>query len=1321
MLSDMPVFDRGASAGVFAKRPFATSAVIKAMNSQNQKTLLASLLAALTLYFPVAASFSEHPLPPQASSSPPQTASDDSLTSETSQPSLPKKRRQAAKLLCDFFGAGNPNASNDQCEEKYHLITASIPDTYQLNQLIATIPDPKASRLDYLFDRNLDAIQRAVEAAGYVLDRFDLPWDSRKMSPHVHGEQPEQDYRHEPGVILFRKMRSADKRYKLLLLYLVGETPTTGIHKPAFLSALNQIKELSKRPIKRPATSEDLKIQVMGPTFSGSSTSLALSIGNWLKGLACNSTPQIQIISGSAKAIDKENFLKLVDAKCKNVTFNATVPLESDARDAFLEYLQKIGATSPALTTDGLQSNRPEIAIIAETNTAYGRASNPYNKNSASSNQNILFLTFPMGISRLRSEVAKVKPVRTDPLNGIEPQGVTLPMSEVGESGASDVIPQLSPLEIASTEQILKSILTEIDRESIRYIGLTATDVKDRIFLMHELRSHCPNAVIFMFSSDLLYLHPEANLDFQGAMIISPYPFFSLNQLWSYPFKGNQHRVQFSTQSEQGAYNAVLALLGENEKLIEYGCPFDTHWREHFHKPVFWLSIVGRNGLWPVRILGNQKDPCPIPCHQLDADPTLLDSGSEGKPWEELQQEAARSSYLYPVIPNPQTLQKVDQGPIRILIGDRNYSSLSVGAMLLLSLLCLVPSSLLLMQLIGLKIEREKKKAWLNDKSTTLCPNSSEEEKKKPKRAKLAGGWLKIERFVSTQWINHSSLGRVFGLSDQFRHGFDRRVYLFACCVSLLMISALITSICLLPDWIKLEQNIKWEPHWFFQATAYSILLMTLAVLLIVTGWLALSIVGRLRRDRPGLWSTTLGFVELSGGLIFAGLTFGVCVYIFYGASNSVIEGILFYLRATDLRSGVSIMPPSIFIGVAMFLYFFSALLRLDLAERMPCLKDRFGSSRDHEPFLNFSGDSFVGVSSLEDKIKTLMIGRIFSVPGAFLTAILLGLPYFNRFVMNRIPSIEGRPIDWMFIAAFYFIPILLSWAFLRFVWLSLALKRLLRRLANHPLFNAPIAKDDLEFRMLPKVSLMMPTPTNTPLSSSIIQAKEFFILLDQISSQSNPTEHDPALQDEQITKNREGIEQAERKLIKAVEAETNGKWQESLEPMRDAQRAVSDASKFITEWMEPYWIELNDKSSHHSEIIKKACLFTLGHVAALLQHVLAHLQNLAGLVTGGLLLILLATNTYPFHPRQPLLLFSWISILIAVTATLAVFLQLSRDKVFSVFMGTTPGEVNITRDLVFRVLIHGVLPIILLLGFQFPDAVRNLLSLLSILDHAEK
>jgi len=47
---------------------------------------------------------------------------------------------------------------------------------YRIYFLIATVPDPIESRLPIFFDRFLGSIQRAAERAGYVLDRFDLPW-----------------------------------------------------------------------------------------------------------------------------------------------------------------------------------------------------------------------------------------------------------------------------------------------------------------------------------------------------------------------------------------------------------------------------------------------------------------------------------------------------------------------------------------------------------------------------------------------------------------------------------------------------------------------------------------------------------------------------------------------------------------------------------------------------------------------------------------------------------------------------------------------------------------------------------------------------------------------------------------------------------------------------------------------------------------------------------------------------------------------------------------------------------------------------------------
>jgi hypothetical protein len=46
--------------------------------------------------------------------------------------------------------------------------------------LIATVPDPKETRLDDIFDHYVDAIQRACEEADWEFDRYSLPWRTSK-------------------------------------------------------------------------------------------------------------------------------------------------------------------------------------------------------------------------------------------------------------------------------------------------------------------------------------------------------------------------------------------------------------------------------------------------------------------------------------------------------------------------------------------------------------------------------------------------------------------------------------------------------------------------------------------------------------------------------------------------------------------------------------------------------------------------------------------------------------------------------------------------------------------------------------------------------------------------------------------------------------------------------------------------------------------------------------------------------------------------------------------------------------------------------------
>jgi hypothetical protein len=1284
------------------------------MNSLNQKSALVSLMLALAIVLPVASwmqgsarqdAIQPQPFPVSQMTG---TAAQSGATART----LPGPEMDgAARLLCDFFGL-KPATPDRERGDYCLLMDGRNPKGYHIEHLIATIPDPRDSRLDYFFDRNLAAMQRAIEVTGYELDRYRMPWGRTMSSQQPGGETPYQMrrlYTREPGIILFRDIKPDERR--LLLLFLVGETPTTGIHKDAFNNALDQIRRLHEAGIAQPSEDGSWKIRVLGPSFSGSATSLSLSIKELFNQRERSPRVKVQIISGSATAINKNDILCLTGNN-PNLTFNTTVPLDTDVQKAFINYLIDIGAVETGV-------DEPQIAILTEANTSYGQKSKPQKEieNTAKSKRtkdqrksepneesacdaektqdedqpkvNILSLTFPLHISKLRGEVSKTRSAKPDAGDSaLSPSHETsLPLDE--GANARDVIPLFSPLETASTELVLREILSAIHREPIRYIGLVATDVQDQIFLVRELRKHCPNAVIFMFSGDLLYLHSEANLDFQGSLVISPYPLFNLNQYWSYPFNGDKGRLQFSSHGTQGIYNALLALMNEPEGMVEYGRPFDTgrspteNSEYHIHQPVYWLSIIGRNSIWPVKILGPDEKPIP--------QDRLKDGG------DKFQQELAREVGTYPVLPK-RARNSGDQNQDRpVSVRHSDHSALTTGVLLFIGLLCLFPVAVLLLQMMREMLNEQSHK-W----PFILI-------RKRFYFHKLTGNihqWLNSLRLLNRTWI-----GRTFSVDERYCYNFDRRVYLFSCCVSLLIISLVCTVTALLPEWIRIEKHTRWDHSYWARSAAYTVFALTLILLFSVLPWLLLSIIDWVRQPHAGLRSRSMAFISLLIDLVMLVLACIALGKIVTSARSgeTALESLFFFLRATDFRSGVSILLPWIFLSLAFFFAIFSALRRLELAEKMYFLKDQTKEPPSFDPYLNFTRESFAGLKTLEDKVKGLVIGRIFSVNGAYLMIIIVGVPYYHRFVDHHIPSIEGPWIDWFFKMGFYLIPLLLGWAFLRFCWLSLALWRLLKRLEWHPLFNTPIDPNSLQ--LMPKVNLMSPTPTYTAMSASITHAKEFFRLLDDTQKQERVSAYPNRIQKNIWF----GIDQAEEKLQQAIRAESEGRWRDSLRPRRETQQAISAASNEIADWMEQRWTEIGDDSAKYPELIRQGRIFMIGHVASFLQYIVVHLQNLAGLVTIGLLLMLLAATSYPFQPREPLLLFSWVSMLVVAAVTLFIFVQLNRDRVLSLLSGTTPGSFNLSGDLVYRVMIHGIVPIIALLGAQFPEAVQNILSWVNI------
>jgi len=368
------------------------------MERNTPNVLLIPLLAVLALFFPLM-----NMLPTLTSQTPGASSTGPNQPELTPSPStdtgsLPDSGI-AVNLLCDFFSSEPPppvpgsapktrGRSGDYCHISEKLAG------YTLETLIATVPDPRDSRLDYFFDRSLEAIQRAVADAGYLFDRHSLPWSFRKPTGDEAKVAPR--YRTDPGVILFRR-GIQDK--KLLLVFLVGETPTAGIHKPAFQNALKQIEGLPGRNEKKD------EIRVMGPTFSGSAVSLALALKNWLQE---HNQAKVTIISGSATAITKSDFLNLTGAPTR-VILHATVIPDSEAENKFKEYLKK---DLNAIDNDSMTS---QMAILSESNTSYGRgdqSNTSYGRGDQG--QRILQLYFPIHISQVRSASARINPSRTE-------------------------------------------------------------------------------------------------------------------------------------------------------------------------------------------------------------------------------------------------------------------------------------------------------------------------------------------------------------------------------------------------------------------------------------------------------------------------------------------------------------------------------------------------------------------------------------------------------------------------------------------------------------------------------------------------------------------------------------------------------------------------------------------------------------------------------------------------------------------------------------------------------------------------------------------
>lgn len=454
-----------------------------------------------------------------------------------------------------------------------------------VSSLVVSIPDPLSSSLNLYFDRSFGTLLRAMNVAGFSFDRQWIPWDdaattdlpNRPNRFTVEREEQRKARLRYPGLLLFRRSLSVpgarspvdwggvwDSPY--VAVWLVAESPTEGLDANQFREAIRLASTYRGTRSKRSDP-----IAFVGPLFSGSILSLTRLVAD------LPSNIRLRVRSGTISSINAIEHLGATKTRDRVSFFSSMLHSDQYALCRVVEFLKE---------TLGFEDS--DIALLVESGTGFGRQAVDGDLNCSGGGGPLTLVDIPREVARLRGSLAMAK-TSADTLLPLPQLGI-----ESSRNGPGS-LPIFAP-EVASSVlgSLVRSILSQLDREKIRIVGIQATDVRDTILLTRLVRQHLPDVQVFVLDSDLLLVEATKVFPIEGVMTVSTYPLFGRNQNWSQspdlkPFV----RQAFGSAFETGLFNAVETIMGR--PAIEFHSPHSGR-----STPGLWLSAVGLDGMWPI-------------------------------------------------------------------------------------------------------------------------------------------------------------------------------------------------------------------------------------------------------------------------------------------------------------------------------------------------------------------------------------------------------------------------------------------------------------------------------------------------------------------------------------------------------------------------------------------------------------------------------------------------------------------------------------------------------------------------------------------------
>ncbi len=531
---------------------------------------------------------------------------------------------------------------------------------------VATAPDPRHTNLALGFDREMVLLQEAAQDDGFTYNSSWLPWTGEAATfPLLADQQRNDDRRDEreacPGILLFRKgvvqptktdNGVADPYAKGLIVFVVGEQPTGGVNEEQWANTMHWLA--TNVPI--PSVSAKTSLNILGPNFSGSLPSVERDLAKLYADPPSSGSDAatlrkrfatVRLLSGGVSSCSS---ILWFQGQLEQPSFGGRVLFGSFAENddvqiyRFLQYEQAQG------------TDLDQMAILSEDETAYA---NPPVDRAAYANPPLpqrtnreparcataenpdgrpVRLSYPRDISAVRAAYDKQAIFNARTASAARPILKEDPDLESPNDQATDTIHSYSgSLSAIAQEAVLYGIVTTLRTHHTRFLLLRCSNPLDFLFLTRFFHQAYPEARIVTVTSDQLFRREIDTTEFRGVLALANYPLLSRNGHWSRlsevsgPASLHTHRV-FDANNEgtyiagrylfdpkqweatpAGGGHLALPLL---EDLPDYADPF---WMTRplcppaeTNAPV-WLSVLGRDGYWPVAVLNERTTPATKP------------------------------------------------------------------------------------------------------------------------------------------------------------------------------------------------------------------------------------------------------------------------------------------------------------------------------------------------------------------------------------------------------------------------------------------------------------------------------------------------------------------------------------------------------------------------------------------------------------------------------------------------------------------------------------------------------------------------------------